>query len=125
MITKIPDSIPTVSAAKHFLSMLYYNGEAWHPEDDVRNAIIAGNPTPEQCDQLNKLMGECFKLMDPCEYLLKLHKVKDREDYKGHLIFTNKGHCALVYKDGVCLAARAGSDIVEAVQKAKNYIDTL
>lgn len=33
--TNVPDGIKTIEEAKTFLTELYKNGEAYHPEDDA------------------------------------------------------------------------------------------
>lgn len=80
MKTKLPESINTVEEAKDFLQNLHNNGESYHPEDDAHDILWTGaNPTPEECDQLNKLMSDIYENIDfyetgfdPCGFLLDL-----------------------------------------------------
>lgn len=79
MLTKLPTEITNIERAKSFLSDLHNNGEAYHPEDDAHDIVWHVKPehcpTPEECDQLNKLMDQIYQLdgFDACEYLLSLH----------------------------------------------------
>jgi hypothetical protein len=79
MKTHLPDSIDNISQAKAFLKELDKNNEEFHPEDDAHDIIWTkvaetDRPTPDECDRLNSLMGDIYKLgeFDPCEYLLDL-----------------------------------------------------
>lgn len=85
MKTALPDSINTVEEAKKFLTDLYNNGEAYHPED---SAILIDIFTQQEGEQLNKLMSHIYNLdgnngnhatpkFDPCKFLL---------DLDGHII---------------------------------------
>lgn len=77
MKTILPEKIKTVQEAESFLSELYKNGESYHPEDDAFDvAWILENPTAEECDQLNSLMDQIYKLenFDPCGFILSLNK---------------------------------------------------
>lgn len=86
MKTKLPESISTVDEAKAFLLELHTNGESYHPEDDAHDIIWGSceEPTPDECDQLNKLMDDIYSLpdigtypnltFDPCGYFIDLHK---------------------------------------------------
>lgn len=84
MKTILPAEITNVEEAKQLLKALYNNGETFHQEDDCHTIVwTTTNPTPAECDLLNKLMndiynlpgndGECIpKLFDLCRYLLEL-----------------------------------------------------
>lgn len=76
MKTQLPEEITTIEAAETFLTDLHNNGEAFHPEDDAHEIIwhLETPPTAAECDQLNKLMEDIFKLdgFDPFEILMKL-----------------------------------------------------
>lgn len=88
MKTKLPLAITTIEEAKILLTALNNNGEAFHPEDDANECF--DTLTKEECDQLNKLMGDIYNLdgneshlsmiFDPCEYLLMLDGMV--EDYE-------------------------------------------
>lgn len=85
MKTTLPDHIETVEQAKTFLTDLYNNGEAIHPEDPAHSIVwihlpIEQIPTPEECAKLDKLMDDIYNLdgnagnhanpkFDPCEWL--------------------------------------------------------
>lgn len=91
MKTVLPDKISTIEEAKAFLTELHKNKEDFHPEDDA-HTIVWGEiakqddePTPAECDQLNKLMEDIYALpenmygrkyvdvvFDPCDFLLSL-----------------------------------------------------
>ena len=78
MKTNLDRTINNMEEAKSFLRDLNKNGEEYHPEDDAHtiewNGIEeAERPTQAQCEQLNKLMSDCFmEGFDPCEYLMEL-----------------------------------------------------
>lgn len=92
MKTNLPASINTVAEAKAFLKELHSKGEAYHCEDDAHeqepwHGMPDGEPrpTPEQCDQLNKLMEDIYNLpgndgrhvppmvFEPCMYVLQIN----------------------------------------------------
>jgi hypothetical protein len=73
MKTKLPESINTVGEATAFLTELFNNGEAFHPEDAAQDILWAlpedQRPTWYECIRLNTLMNECFHVdpdFDPC-----------------------------------------------------------
>ncbi len=87
MKTTLPPEIKTVDQAKAFLTELYKNNEAFHPEDDATDMIwnlpIKQQPTKAEAMQLNKLMEDIYYLdgnngnhanpkFCPCEFLLNL-----------------------------------------------------
>lgn len=88
MKTILPSAIETVEQAKAFLTDLFNNNEAYHPEEDAHetkweNKSINEQPTEQERDQLNKLMEDIYDLdgnngnhrnpkFDPCEFLLNL-----------------------------------------------------
>lgn len=93
MKTALPDKISTIEEAKSFLTELYNNNEQFHPEDDAHDIVWqSASPTPEQCDQLNKMMEDIYALpenmygrkyvdvvFDPCEFLLNLDPAYGKE----------------------------------------------
>lgn len=81
MKTVLPSSIETIEQAKAYLTDLYNNGEAYHPEDSAEGIawFLPFNqiPTDNECRQLNKLMDDIYRIakgtdFDPCEFLLEL-----------------------------------------------------
>jgi len=94
MKTNLPEAITTIAEAKAFLRELHTNREIYHPEDDAHTIVSWDGmpddeavPTPEQCDQLNKLMEDIYNLpgndgrhvapmvFDPCGYGLGLNAI--------------------------------------------------
>lgn len=79
MKTKLPTEIKSIDEAKKFLSDLYVNGEVYHPEDDAHDIVWnflpeSDVPTGEECDRLNKLMGQVYGIgLDPCEFVNELN----------------------------------------------------
>lgn len=70
MKTSLPDSIATVETAKEFLKNLKENGELFHPDDNAHDIIWSCEPpTYEECERLNKLMGEIYSFVDVCELI--------------------------------------------------------
>lgn len=63
--------------AEAFLDLLIELNLTWHPEDDAHGVVWdATRPTPEQCDHLNRLMGEIYAATRrtefcPCGYILE------------------------------------------------------
>ena len=86
MKTQLPASINTIDEAKAFLTDLYNNGEAYHPEDSADSIEWAlpvdQQPTVAECVQLDKLMADIYSLpgndsvhnmaFDPCRFILDL-----------------------------------------------------
>lgn len=75
--TNLPDSITSKSEAVYFLTTLYKNGESFHPEDDANDIVWANcSPTKQECDKLNTLMDQIYKIpdFDPYAVLLDLLK---------------------------------------------------
>lgn len=87
MKTSLPAKIETIEQAKAFLSELIKNKEDFHPEDDALEVDFSGiapgeQPTFDECRQLNKLMGDIYKLpgnenpqnmaFDPCGFMMDL-----------------------------------------------------
>ena len=76
MRTKLPEKISTIEEAQAYLTELFNNNEHYHPDDDAHDIIwhVSDPPTPEECDQLNKLMVDIFNLthFDQYEFLLNL-----------------------------------------------------
>ena len=82
MKTVLPKRILTEQEAKDFLTELYKNGEAYHPEDDaygiLHNATEEFMFTDEEADLLNSLMEDCRNLpgnFDACDFLLNLQNL--------------------------------------------------
>jgi len=75
MKTTLPNKIETVEEAKKFLTDLYNNNEAFHPDDNAHDIIWPDKPNPskEELDKLNELMEACYKVCDPCEILVNLY----------------------------------------------------
>jgi hypothetical protein len=81
MRTRLPLRIDTVEEAKEFLTDLYNNGEAYHPEDDAHDIIWVGTEVSMfEKDRLNELMQNIYDLpcnsdrypdlgFDPCEHI--------------------------------------------------------
>jgi hypothetical protein len=75
MKTTLPSKITTVEEAKEFLTALFDNNESYHPEDDAHDIDwTTCEPTEEEKEQLNKLMGNMYGLngepfFDPCAFL--------------------------------------------------------
>ncbi len=104
MKTNLPKEIKTVEQAKVFLTELYKNGEAYHPEDDatdiVWNLPEQQHPTHAEAVQMNKLMQDIYNLpgnkdkypnleFDPCEVIMDLWqatnaKVLKDKGYRPH-----------------------------------------
>lgn len=77
MKTTLPKSIKTKDEAIAFLTELHNNDESFHPEDDAFDVSwITVNPSIEERQKLNDLMGEIYQIngFDPCEILLDLLK---------------------------------------------------
>lgn len=85
MKTVLPTKIATVEQAKAFLTDLYKNGEAYHPEDDARTiAWVSDPPTRREALKLNRLMDMIYDLPGnenraelafcPCGFILELDK---------------------------------------------------
>ncbi len=80
MRTHLPEAITSVEEAKAFLQALCTNNEAFHPEDDAHDIVWGSCPhaTEEECDLLNKLMGDIYDLpdvpekFDPCGFLIDI-----------------------------------------------------
>lgn len=81
MKTVLPNTIETIEQAKAYLTDLYNNGEAYHCEDSAEGIDWAlpqdQQPTATECQQLNKLMRQIYKVakgtdFDPCGFLLEL-----------------------------------------------------
>jgi hypothetical protein len=90
MKSALPKAIKTIEEAKQFLTELYNNGEAFHPEDNAHDVEWSvpqdQQPTKEERDQLNRLMNEIYEAakgsdFDPCEFLLELDPeyIKNRD----------------------------------------------
>lgn len=80
MKTQIPDSITTIEQAQKFLTELHKNNESYHPEDDAHDIQWdTCEVSFEECEKLNKLRNDLYKLpdFDPCEFILEL---MDKED---------------------------------------------
>ena len=78
MKTKLPIHIHTKAQARKFLSQLFANDEAYHPEDDANDIINLDHKnvfTPAEARSLNILMDEIYTIrgFDPCDYILKMH----------------------------------------------------
>jgi hypothetical protein len=125
MKTNLPDAINSIEEAKLYLSELLKNHEAYHPEDDAHE-IVWGHggvfPTKEECDKLNKLMGDIYNLegnkdkypdlaFDPCEYL---HQQDVRSVFAPTMIIhTPEGRiCAMYYYDNSILYRFDGQEDV-------------
>lgn len=90
MKTVLPNEIKTIQEARNFLTVLYGNGEIWHPEDNAHESF-GPEVTNAEKDQLNKLMSDIYSLpenrdrsyndlvFDPCGFILSLDKdyIKD------------------------------------------------
>lgn len=87
MKTVLPEAIKTKAEAEQFLTDLVNNKEAFHPEDDAHDIVWQSGETPtfEECEQLNKLMEDIYKMPGndgsqlapffcPCEFILSLDK---------------------------------------------------
>jgi hypothetical protein len=84
MKTNLPESITSVEEATRFLTELFNNNEAYHPEDDAFDIVWQSvNPTEAEKRQLNKLMNQIYDLpeawspqnpngFDPCAVLMDL-----------------------------------------------------
>lgn len=85
MKTVLPQAIGTIEEAKAYLTELYNNREAYHPEDSASDCLGRnGKATPEECTQLDKLMEDIYNLPGnddkphdeiafcPCEFILNL-----------------------------------------------------
>lgn len=76
MKTVLPVAITTIEQAKAYLTDLYNNGEAYHPEDNAHSIAwsLPVQPTTDEREQLNKLMNDIYALkrIDPCEFILDL-----------------------------------------------------
>lgn len=80
LTTVLPEQITSVEEAQKLLTELHRNDESFHPEDDANDIEWdTCDPTPEECEKLNKLMGDIYKLpdFDPCEFILELMKEED------------------------------------------------
>jgi hypothetical protein len=95
MKTVLPKSITTQLQARQFLVDLFYNGEAFHPEDSAHGVAwdipAEQQPTSAECDQLDQLFIDIYNLdgnngnhanpkFDPCEVLLDLQARKEATD---------------------------------------------
>lgn len=85
MKTNLDRKIKSWDEAKLFLTELYNNDEAYHPEDDAFDIEWdTCNPTDSEKTQLNKLMNDIYLLPEmkdypnveqcPCGVLLDLQK---------------------------------------------------
>jgi hypothetical protein len=91
MKTKLPANIGTIEEAETFLTELYENGEAYHPEDLASDVINSQTDerlfTDEESEKLDALMTQIYFLpengnnyrtnpnalaFDPCGFLLDL-----------------------------------------------------
>ena len=74
MKTNLNRKIETIEDAKQFLSELFNNDEAYHPEDNANDIEFkTAKVSAQEREALNPLMNDCFiKGFDPCEYLLDL-----------------------------------------------------
>ena len=87
MKTKLPASIGTIEEAETFLTELYENGEAYHPEDNAADCFSPDQCSSEEAEKLDALMTQIYFLpengnnyrtnpnamtFDPCGFLLDL-----------------------------------------------------
>jgi len=77
MKTTIPSVITTSEDAKKFLTDLFNNGEAYHPEDsafDIENMYGERLFSDEESSLMNEAMWQVYDVadFDPCELLLDL-----------------------------------------------------
>ncbi len=73
MKTTLPNGIQSEEDAKTFLLELGKNDEIYHPEDDAHDIIWGtAQVSEEECDKLNDLMQEIYKLgsFDPCGFII-------------------------------------------------------
>lgn len=113
MKTNLPASILTVQEAKEFLTVLFDNGESYHPEDDAADVgnwsmtIFLPIFTEPEAEQLNKLMEDIYNLegnngnhanpiFDPCGFLLDLAEERIKPYiYKGATIYRSSNGNAI------------------------------
>lgn len=78
MKTNINIVIATIEEAKKFLTELYENKEAYHPEDSALNIVKPGSNEPfftkKEAKKLDALMDVMFSMPDfnPCDVIYEL-----------------------------------------------------
>ena len=79
MKTELNKELTSHEDAVNWLTSLYNNSEAYHPDDDAREIAWVGSdgqsqyePTWKEARLLNERMAECFLYCDPHEVLLNL-----------------------------------------------------
>jgi hypothetical protein len=75
MKTHLPEKIKGINHAEKFLTELYENGEAFHPDDDAHEVVWANAQVSfAEEEKLNLLMEQISNLrgFDPCGFLLGL-----------------------------------------------------
>jgi len=81
MKTIIPAVITTSEHAKQFLTDLFNNGEAYHPEDSAFDIVVLSTEhrafTDNEAEKLNEAMEQVYDVadFDPCELLMDLGMV--------------------------------------------------
>lgn len=85
MKTILPERIETREQAVEFLTQLYQNDEAYHPDDDARDQIDVQSREPlcshDEGKRLNKLMCDIRRIsVDPCDILMDLIHTDDEKD---------------------------------------------
>lgn len=76
-------TINSKESAKLFLSILHENGESYHPEDDAFDIDFGKRVSNSDRQQLNALMAQVNKFIDPCEFLLKQRHANGAQSIRG------------------------------------------
>lgn len=131
MKTLLPATISNIEEAKKFLTDLIENDECYHPEDNAHEINWQSNDIPQEsdCDLLNKLMLDIYKLedFDPCEFILNYNhkvdvtkpvKIKDPEnDEEAGLIYEVTNYNQLT---GIVYIRPTNSDLVIPSEESLN-----
>lgn len=79
LVTVLPNEINTIEEAKKYLTDLYNNGEAYHPDDEVADCLDVDFKTGEKMD---KLMDRIFEISKGTNFDIYLFLLQLNPEYK-------------------------------------------